>query len=338
MDPDHQREGPDSVAAEIRAGGIEALPARVDRYGKAKTKALDVAEHISRQHPELEAVGLRVSGCGEWLAFRHYYTVDEVRLHGASFCMKHLLCPLCAIRRGAKSLKAYLDRWDALRASNPALRPFLVTLTVKDGDDLAERFKHLHDSQRELWKQKHRGRHLSPLAGVLGAVWSYEVKRGSGSKSWHPHLHMIALAEQMPSQSLLREAWHSITGDSFIVDVRPITGDPVEGFMEVFKYAVKFSDQDVADTVHAFKVLRGKRLLASAGLFRGVEIPADLTDEPLEGLPYIERFYRYLHGAKGYTLARCGDSPGEAPAPKVSQFVRIMTARGSGGAQRPRDG
>jgi hypothetical protein len=65
------------------------------------------------------------------------------------------------------------------------------------------------------------------------------------------------------------------------VDVRPIVGDPAEGFMEVFKYAVKFSDQPVADTWHAFQTLKGKRLLGSAGCFRGVEVPEELTDESL---------------------------------------------------------
>ncbi|WP_268760921.1 protein rep, partial [Aquabacterium parvum] len=88
-----------------------------------------------------------------------------MRLHAASFCMKHLLCPLCAIRRGAKSMKAYLDRWEVIRAEKTDLRPFLVTLTVKNGDDLAERFKHLHRAQRELWKRRQRGRG-SVLDGV----------------------------------------------------------------------------------------------------------------------------------------------------------------------------
>jgi hypothetical protein len=41
-----------------------------------------------------------------------------------------------------------------------------------------------------------------------------------------------------------------------VVDVRPITGDPA-GFLEVFKYAVKFSDQPPADTWHAYSVLKG---------------------------------------------------------------------------------
>lgn len=299
--PDHQRESPDSVAAEVGADGIEALPRRVERYGKGKKTALDVAEHIEAVEPGQTALAHRVSQCGDYLAFRHYYTIDAVRLHGASFCMKHLLCPLCAIRRGAKALKAYLDRWEVIRAEKTALRPFLVTLTVRDGDDLGERFRHLHKCQRELWKRRQRGRG-SVLDGVQGAVWSYEVKRGQGSGLWHPHLHMIALAEVEPSQVALSREWHAITGDSFVVDVRPIEqADPVAGFLEVFKYAVKFSEQGVADTWHAYQVLKGKRLLASAGVFRGVEVPDDLNDEQLEDVPFVTFFYRFLRGV-GYQL------------------------------------
>jgi hypothetical protein len=299
--PDLEKESPESWSEEFGADGIETLPRRVDRYGKAKSRALDVAQFIGEHVEGQETLHQRLTTCGDYLLFRHYFTIDAVRLHAASFCMKHLLCPLCAIRRGAKAMKAYLDRWEVIRAEKTALRPFLVTLTVKNGDDLAERFKHLHGAQRELWKRRQRGRG-SVLDGVVGAVWSYEVKRGDNSGQWHPHLHMIALAEVEPSQERLSREWHQITGDSFIVDVRPIVGDPAEGFMEVFKYAVKFSDQPVADTWHAFQTLKGKRLLGSAGCFRGVEVPEELTDEPLDDLPYVELFYRYLHG-KGYAVS-----------------------------------
>jgi len=304
--PEDQKKSPDLLQQE-GAGGIEALPKRVDRYGKAKTGALDVAEYMTGLPSVHEKrIGELVQSCGDYLVFRHYYTVDQVRLHGASLCRKHLLCPLCAIRRGAKALAAYLERWELIRAKSPQLRPFLVTLTVKDGPDLDERFRHLHASQRELWKRKQRGRG-SCLDGVAGAVWSYEVKRGSGSGQWHPHLHMIALAECSPDASSLAEEWKSITGDSHIVDVRPISQeDPASGFVEVFKYAVKFSDQPPADTVHAWRTLAGKRLLASSGAFRGVELPQDLLDdvEGLGGLPFVTLFYRFLRSGGGYALNR----------------------------------
>lgn len=305
---DPEIRNPDSVAAEIGVQGIEGLPSKIDRYSKAKKGALDVADYMATL-PKHQAMAAKVHGCGDYLAFRHYFTVDRVRLHGASLCKKHLLCPLCAIRRGAKSLKAYLDRWEVIHAEKPALKPFLVTLTVKNGPDLAERFKHLFKCQHELWMRKHRGRG-SVLDDVEGAVWSYEIKRGSGSGEWHPHLHMIALAESMPSEGkdnlgALSAEWKEITGDSHMVDVRPIDqDDPVSGFIEVFKYAVKFSDQSPADTVHAWETLAGKRLLASSGCFRGVEVPKDLLDgsEGFEGLPYIQLFYTFLPG--GYSLAK----------------------------------
>ncbi len=300
--PEPKIENPDSVDAEIGVQGIEALPKRIERYGNAKKGALDVVDYMVSL-PDYQAIAERVSKCGDYLVFRHYWTVDKVRLHGARLCMKHLLCPLCAIRRGSKALKAYADRWEVIHAEKPALRPFLVTLTVKDGPDLAERFKHLFKSQHELWKQKHRGRG-SPLDGVEGAVWSYEIKRGSGSGLWHPHLHMIALAESAPDAFELAKEWKNITGDSFIVHVTPIDQeDPISGFMEVFKYAVKFSDQPPADTVHAWLTLATKRLLGSSGCFRGVVVPESLLDDPegLGGLPYITLFYRYLRGA-GYSL------------------------------------
>lgn len=299
-----ERENPDLLAQDGVSGGIEELPRRVDRYGKAKVTALDTAEYMAGlpKSQGLDRYAQLVKSCGDYLVFRHYFTVDQVKLHGASLCRKHLLCPLCAIRRGAKSLAAYLDKFELIRTERPHLRPFLVTLTVKDGPDLAERFKHLHKAQHELWKRKHRGRGCS-LDGVEGAVWSYEIKRGSGSGMWHPHLHMIALAQVQPDQEELAAEWHNITGDSFIVDVRPIDQeDPATGFVEVFKYAVKFSDQEPADTVEAFQTLRGKRLLASAGAFRGVPEPEGLLDdtEALEGLPFATLFYRFI--GKGYTL------------------------------------
>lgn len=307
--PDTPKENPKELQLDGVSDGIEALPRRLERYGKAKQTALNIADFIY-DIPKHKKTAQRVIACGEYLAFRHYSTIDKVKLHGAQLCMIHLLCPLCAIRRGSKALKSYLDRWGSIQAQKPLLRPFLVTLTVKDGEDLSERFNHLFSAQRELWKRKQRGRG-SVLAGVQGAVWSYEVKRGKGSGLWHPHLHMIALAESAPSQDALSVEWHSITGDSHIVDVRPIT-DPVEGFMEVFKYAVKFSDQPAEDTLHAWLTLKGKRLLGSSGCFRGIPEPSSLLDdfESLEGLPYATLFFQFIRGG-GYTreFSREGPQP-----------------------------
>lgn len=307
--PEWAEESPD-VLPDVEASGIECLPRRVSRYGLAKKRALEVAEYIG-QHPQgSRRLAERVERCGEYLLFHHYLTIDEVRLAKAYLCKKHLLCPLCAIRRGAKALAAYLPRYETVRGMTPSLRPFLVTLTVKDGEDLGERFGHLQRCQHELWKRKHRKRG-SVLDCVEAAVWSYEVKRGSSSGLWHPHLHMVALSLTPPDAFALSEEWHDITGDSFIVDVRPIDlADPASGFAEVFKYALKFSDMTAEDTFAAHRVLAGRRLVGSAGLFRGIEIPEQLTDETYDDLPYVELLFTYIRALGGYSLHRKGEPVG----------------------------
>lgn len=283
---------------------------RLARYGQAHARSLMMLEHLREApSPASTKTAASLASCGNYLHFREYFTVGKVRLHNATFCKQHLVCPLCAIRRGAKALGAYLARWEVLQEQHPDLRPYLVTLTVKNGDDLQERQAHLTKSLRKLLDHRRNFNSGVPrapwteLCKAQGAVYTLELtNKGNG---WHPHCHMIALAASQPSQSDLSAEWHRITGDSMIVDVRPITGDPSEGFMEVFKYAVKFSDLTLEDNWHAAQVLKGKRLLNSFGLFRGVDIPDSLLDEPLDELPYWDRFYRYLGGEYQFT--------GEAP-------------------------
>ena len=115
-----KRENPDQVELDGVSEGIEALPKRIDRYSKAKNGALDVADYMENL-PDHQSVFLRLKSCGDYLVFRHYFTVDRLKLHGASLCMKHLLCPLCAIRRGSKYLKAYLVKFQVLQEQNLSL-------------------------------------------------------------------------------------------------------------------------------------------------------------------------------------------------------------------------
>lgn len=293
-----QKENPLSeiVLAEDSEQGVDdaaALPSRLDRYSKARQRALDM-ESFAREGLHVKEAD-RLAKCGEYLLFRHYYTVDKVRLHAAEFCKQHLLCPLCAIRRGAKLLQSYLEAFAFLQDKQPHLKPYLVTFTVKNGDDLDERMKHLRKSLQLLHKRRHRCRHATEVKKAQAGVWSYEVtNRGKG---WHPHAHAVWLCSIEPDQAALRQEWKDITGDSFMVDVTPFTGDPVKAFCEVFKYAVKFSEMKPEDTFHAYEVLSGSRLVASFGDFRNVTIPEEYTDEDLpDDLPYIDLLYRYMRG------------------------------------------
>lgn len=305
---------------------VSRLPGRVERYGKARrraralvsylggplkggTAASEAGETVPAPPLPEAAAARRAAGrldrCGEYLLFRHYWTVDQVRLHQAEFCKQHLLCQLCAIRRAAKQTSAYLARFEQIRGAHPNLIPAFMTYTVRNGPDLGERMDHLRKGLRTLSERRRDirkgNRGSSEFGAVAGAVGTLEVtNRGKG---WHPHAHMLVMLDRYVDQKALSAEWHSITGDSFVVGITRLDplADPIEAFVEVFKYALKFGDLSPAQIWHAARTLRGQRLLFSLGCFRGVDVPDELTDEPLDGLPFVELFYRYLEGV-GYSL------------------------------------
>lgn len=301
MQPRHTKGEPlnvSSLAAEGREGFRKAdLAGRLERYGKAKLNALQFAAYLDQQQETALASDLKA--CGNYAVFREYYTIGETRLSKFCTCKKHLICPLCAIRRGARALRVYLGRVEYLLQENPRLRPFLVTLTVKNGPDLDERFRHLSSCVRSYHKRRKGTRQHGEVLKASSAVWSYEfTNRGNG---WHPHVHAVWLCEETPDPSALSAEWRAITGDSYIVDVRPLQRDEdgsyVSGFCEVFKYAIKFASLADEHRLQAFRDLRGKRLQDSFGQLRGLDVEVKDSDDLLDDLPYIEHLYVFRHGA-----------------------------------------
>ena len=275
------------------------LAGRLQRYGSARENALRFRDFLlaSKENKLADALG----ECGNYATFRDYFTVGQIRLSHFCTCKKHLICPLCAIRRGAKALRVYLARVEALMASDAALRPYMVTLTTKNGENLEERFGHLHKCLRAYHKRRKGTRQKGEVLKASSAVWSYEVT--NKGKGWHPHVHAVWLCHEEPDAFKLSEEWHQLTGDSFIVDVRPLNmTDPVSSFCEVFKYATKFSDLADKDRLTAFRTLKGKRLQDSFGDLRGLDVEPSESDELLEDLPYIERLFFYRRGV-GYVEA-----------------------------------
>ena len=136
-------------------------------------------------------------------------------------------------------------------------------------------------------------------------MYSYENTFNEKTVEWHPHIHMFALVDQWIDQQEFSEYWHSITGDSMVVDVRRAKKEKGHGYSkaaaEVCKYALKFGDLSVEKTWEAFKVLKGKRLTGSFGLLWGVKIPDTMTDDMPEGdLPYLEMLYKFVFGKHSY--------------------------------------
>ena len=286
-------------------------------YAGRKARAVDMAGFINtlrdpKRHPHTEKVYTNLKHCASYLVFNEYFTVDELRLVKAHTCKQHLLCPFCAMRRSGKFVAKNLPKVEQVINENRSRIPALVTFTVKNGPNLLERFNHLRRAHRRLNRRRldhlNKGQKFTEWAKVAGGITSYEfTKKDEGD--WHPHIHALVMLDDFIDQNALSAEWEYITGDSFIVDVRRIKGkanagglDIASGLLEVCKYALKFHDMTLPDTWHAYQTLRTRRLVDSFGLLRGVEMPENLLDDPLEGLPYIERHYRYQPAKRTYDL------------------------------------
>jgi len=294
---------PFSLAAEgLEAQGRQGLASRLARYGTAKTRNHQMAGHLCKEG--LRPLADRLYACGAYLRFRHYLERKETRLIESRSCDVSLLCPLCAIRRGGRFLRRYHERIEQLASVHEF---YTVTLTVKNGADLAERFTHLRSSLRKLADRARKG--YGEMARSTGALWSFEFTKGKDG-TWHPHVHMIWAFPKgsrplyWGKDSPLGKEWLDVTGDSYIVHSRPIVGTEeqrIAALCESLKYALKFSTLSLDDNLGAYFQLKGKRLLASSGCFYGAVKEGEALDDSELDEAYIEWLYRYA-GARGYVL------------------------------------
>ena len=246
----------------------------------------------------------RLRDCHDWMIFRYDPARQDFRLARTRSCNLALLCPLCAIRRAARAGYAYQYRAQALLSTDTRLALFYAVLTIHNRDDLRERFEHLQSCARLLLARRqaagsaNRGHRQFAyachccLAPVVGGAYSFEVKRGANSGLWHPHLNLLLLSAEPIDEGRLRDEWRGLTGDSHQVYCRPRPND-AGTFVEIFKYALKFSDLCPADTYHAYQLLAGRRLMGSFGAFRSIAIP---SRESVAETPYRLLLYRYQDG------------------------------------------
>lgn len=264
----------------------------------------------------------RLKSCSTYLLFNHYLESDKIRLSGGNFCRIHLLCPMCAIRRAARKVRTYYEKYNQLKKENPSLKLSYAVLTVANGDNLEERFKHAEVSVRKLLQRRKDGQKakINPktygnylnysLYSVVGGAYSFEFKRGSGSNLWHPHCNLLMLSDEMIKVGALSKEWEGITGDSKIVYVKDKSyvsdtelaekgltreEDEKQVFIEVFKYALKFSELDFQDNLEVYNRLTGRHLVGTFGAFYGLKIDDDGADDPSDE-PYIQLLYKYLDG------------------------------------------
>ena len=294
------------------------LASRIAKYQRAKLRSLQMLEFLEEELRTCSPVGdpraplLRkqaglLRGCGTWLHFAYYFGwheegfKNETRLIRANFCKQQMLCNFCAVSRSIRALTVYLKRYRYIMQQRPYLMPFLITLTVKNGPDLKERFEHIQKSfqrlqdNRRLYLASPRKRKFTQLAKVKAGAGTYENTYNPHTREHHVHIHLIGLCDDIPAHKPLCDEWEAITGDSFITDIRPFDdiNNPETAFMEVFKYVLKFSTMPLDVNYQAAQVLARKRLLISFGYFWGTKVPQELAEDALE-MEHVDYYFDWL--------------------------------------------
>lgn len=302
--------GLNSTCSNEHGDRIARLALLKQRAKKQEDYLFSLLSPRTDESEEIGKIAYRLKDCSSWLLFRDYYTIEQKKLHKKNSCKIPLLCPSCSALRASKMIQRVSRSVELALAQNRKLKPVLITLTVKNGEDLAERFNHLMTAFRKLQSRYRdyfkKGRGFNEFCKIDGAFYSTEYTYNKKTGEWHPHIHIFALLNDWIDQTALSELWFDVTGDSFIVDVRRVRKTKEHGFgkavAEVCKYALKFSDLSVEKTWNAYKILKGKRLAGSLGSLWGIKEPEDLTDDFAEtnDLPFFELFYRFVYDKKSF--------------------------------------
>lgn len=222
------------------------------------------------------------TGCSVW------HSPSEQKLYVSSETCKNRFCVPCSkARRGqiAENLTTF--------CSGKHLR--MITLT------LAHHNAPLPDLISRIWTCfKALRRRADWKTNVHGFAAFLELKWSDRSKWWHVHLHVLCEGKWWDRREL-SNAWHTVTGDSFIIDIREVTTD--EGITYTAKYASKplaLADIPTEHRATAVASLHHRRLWQVGGSWReGCKL---LATKPLPAdLQFVASFSSLL------TDARMGD-------------------------------
>lgn len=173
------------------------------------------------------------------------------------------LCPTCQ-RVRARQAQARLA--EIVRAMNA---PRFLTLTLRSQDEtLSAMIDRLYTAFREIRRRREWRRH------VHGGVAVLEVTRNEANGQWHAHLHVI-VDGVFWLQSSIAKLWLSVTGDSKIVDIRPVHGQR-EAVRYLTAYLSKGGDAgtwDDATIVEYASSMHRRRLIQTFGTAHAVRVP-----------------------------------------------------------------
>ncbi len=153
--------------------------------------------------------------------------------------------------------------------------PKMITLTLKHSDDPLQ----LQVSRIYKCFQKLKTRAYFQRL-ITGGVWFFQLKFNQKTEQWHPHIHCLVAGKFLP-HGRLKQLWLKITGDSTIVDIRPVKD--LEGCSnEVARYATSPADITAVDLERAMEIFyatKHRRICGSWGSAKSVTLKPTPQDD-----------------------------------------------------------
>ena len=209
----------------------------------------------------------RLKDCRRYAWFVQNSVTKTLRVQ-SSRC-KLRWCPICRDVSRRIVTKA-VDEWLKIQQW-----PKMITFTLKHSDDpLQLQIKKLYDCFRKVRRRAYFQNHIH------GGVWFFQLKFNKQSQQWHPHIHCLVAGKFLP-HNRLRTLWLKITGDSSIVDIRPVK-DLENASTEVARYATSPADLTKVDLEKALDIYystKGKRICGSWGSAKAVTMKPTVQDD-----------------------------------------------------------
>jgi hypothetical protein len=209
---------------------------------------VELADKLDRCHSRLS-----VLTCG-----RHIARVIP------NFTCEFRLCPDCGRRRSRRLQNKYLPILRAFVLHNRVTPVHLVLTQTHKKETRKQSAKRIKDSFVKLQRRQFWSEHFK------GGTWSLEFTKDKNGLH-HTHLHVIGFRRTFFAIELLRAEWLAVTGDSYVLHLKPIQ-DIATGLQEVVKYVSKPLDirRFGADDLREFSGLglKNMRMFGTFGEFR----------------------------------------------------------------------
>jgi hypothetical protein len=207
---------------------------------------VELADKLDRCHSRLS-----VLTCG-----RHIHRIIP------NFTCEFRLCPDCGRRRSRKLQKKYLPMMRGFMLHHKVTPVHLVLTQTHRKESRKQSAKRIKDSFTKLQRRGFWREYFN------GGTWSLEFTKDKNGLH-HTHLHIIGFRRKFFDIELLRDEWLAVTGDSYVLHLKPIQ-DIATGLREVVKYVSKPLDicRFGADDLREFLGLKNMRMFGTFGEFR----------------------------------------------------------------------